>query len=150
MIFLRVEKDRDGIHAFSGEAGHGIYCLPANEKKLLQYYKDKSPPDARVVRFRTEYDARVVDLTKREEKKKLIAFIKQHIEEQAKQFQFYIRPKINVSNYHRQPWAIQTYIEEFHSDCIAYIIGHSSPSGFRQDGKQCVIRALDKFWFCDL
>ncbi len=109
-----------------GEGGDGIYAYPSQNRSMKEYYS-KGGIDIHLIRPHS--DTIILDLTAKNAKDDIIAIGKKN------------GYRTNVSNYHKELWAIKEYL--YNKNYDAYLLphrGHGIPSGV-----QLIITNIDKF-----
>jgi len=137
--FIRGENAETLTQA-TGEAGIGYYFSPITNIKMAEYYTK----DSKHVWLASSKDnCNIIDLTFNEHIEGIISMIKENTERMKRDYEHYIVPNVNRSNYQRFPYSVEQYINEKFSNVDAYLISHNAvgiPSG-----KQLVIRNLEAF-----
>ncbi len=114
------------IEPVFGEGGEGVYAYPSQNSSMRAYYSKKGE-DIHLIR--PQPDATILDLTTKSARDDIIAIGKKN---------GYLT---NVSNYHKEIWAIKEYL--YNKNYDAYLLPHKGydiPSGV-----QLIITNINKF-----
>ena len=147
--YIRVENNPHRLTHANGEAGKGIYFSLSQYPKMIQYYKDQSSSNARIIKAIPKSGTTIIDLTKSDELNRLISFMKKEIEQSSKEQTFYVKPKINKSTYQRFPFLIMQYLNEVYPNIDAYIVNHEF-KGSLPKRKQLVIKNEKSFDYIEI
>lgn len=114
------------IEPASGEGGEGVYAYPSQNRSMKEYYSKKGE-DIHLIR--PHPDTIILDLTTKSARDNIIAIGKKN------------GYRTNVSNYHKELWAIKEYL--YNKNYDAYLLPHKGydiPSG-----TQLIITNINKF-----
>lgn len=148
MKFIRVEKEPNRMVRADGEAGTGIYF--SSNSRMVDYYRDKTHVPYRIIEATPKQNCEIVDFTEKWRLEALIVFMREQIKERAKEWQFYIPPKINQKNYQRYGDMIQQFLRDKDIPHDAYLVNHQFDGSALPKGKQLVIVNEDAFVYRDI
>lgn len=144
--FIRIEKNPHELVHATGEAGEGIYFSLSKYPQMIRYYKEMTPEGYRVVSAHPKNGTIIYDFTKPENLTDLLNYMREEIDKISKRMDYYIKPKINQSNYQRYGTMIEDYIRrKLNGNVDAYIVNHEMSGSNLPKGKQMIIINEDEF-----
>jgi len=144
--FVRIEKNPYELVHATGEAGDGIYFSLSKYPQMIKYYKDLTPEGYRVISAHPKKGTIIHDFTKPENLMELLKYMREEIDKMSKRMEYYMKPKINQSNYQRYGSMIEDYIRrKLNGKVDAYIVNHEMSGSNLPKGKQMIIINEDGF-----
>lgn len=138
----------DTITKSDGEAGYGVYAYPVRYARALRPYylqgeggKDGADRNVFHLTLKSGY---VVDLTKPEIMRELLAYARQQFARMKERMTYYQTPKVDARSIQRFGSTIEDFVRDNYPDASGYTVAHQFLDHIPK-GKQTVITKLENF-----